>query len=80
MSKYASVYGTMKCENGDACDVKTTEMSSTGGFYGKYGAPSLIESAVDKKLRLLQDHHHRILLESDDYLQEYVSRELATAA
>jgi hypothetical protein len=32
--------------------VKTTEMSSNGGFYGKYGAPSLVNSTV-KKLRML---------------------------
>jgi hypothetical protein len=32
----------MACEKNSDCDIKTTEMSPDGGFYGKYGAPSLV--------------------------------------
>ena len=52
LSKVGDLYGTVICATGDNCEVRTTEMSARGGFYGKYGAPSLINSTV-QKLRML---------------------------
>jgi hypothetical protein len=52
LAKVGDLYGGLTCEKGDNCDVKSTEMSASGGFYGKYGAPSLVDSTV-KKLRML---------------------------
>jgi hypothetical protein len=40
LAKVGSLYGFLTCETGNNCDIKTTEMGPSGGFYGKYGAPS----------------------------------------
>jgi hypothetical protein len=82
LSKVGDLYGGLTCNTGDNCDVKTTEMSSNGGFYGKYGAPSLVNNTV-KKLRMLHSSdedfqingQQRILSLSDSdryYFQEEV--------
>jgi hypothetical protein len=33
LSKVGSMYGSLKFETGDSCDIKTTEMGPSGGFY-----------------------------------------------
>ena len=79
LAKVGSLYGSLTCETGDNCDIKTTEMGPSGGFYGKYGAPSLVDTAI-KKLRLLlqtDDRRGRILRSEYDFdLQDEVAREL----
>lgn len=60
------VYGGFTCNSGDDCNIKTTEMSPNGGFYGKYGAPSLVENTVAKlRMRFLEAGYHG----HDDYIQ-----------
>jgi hypothetical protein len=68
LTKVASLYGSLTCETGDGCDIKTTEMGPSGGFYGKYGAPSLVDTAI-KKLRQLEsdDTRGRILRSEYDF-------------
>ena len=78
LAKVGSLYGSLTCETGNNCDIKTTEMGPSGGFYGKYGAPSLVDTAI-KKLRLLEteDRRGRILRSDFDFdLQDEVAREL----
>lgn len=55
LSNIGDVYGSITCNDGSAnCDIKTTEMSGTGGFYGRYGAPALVETAA-RRLRMLEE-------------------------
>ena len=68
------MYGGVTCNAGDTCTLKTTEMGSNGGFYGKYGAPTLVENAAKKLLlrnRLLSSEGGRILRTLDEDYQEY---------
>lgn len=69
MSKLGDVYGSISCEELEAnCDVKSTEMGESGGFYGKYGPPAIVDSAVNR-LRMLEKDSgisHRFLLTNDD--------------
>ncbi len=51
-------------------------MSTSGGFYGKYGPPALVDSAV-KKLRMLESTR-RLLSSADDFEDDYF-RNLAVA-
>ena len=54
LTSVAKVYGGITCDPANNCDVKTTEMGPSGGFYGKYGPPSLLSSTT-KNLRILSD-------------------------
>jgi hypothetical protein len=55
LSKIGDVYGTLTCDDSTAnCDIKSAEMGGSGGFYGKYGAPAIVETAVNR-LRMLEE-------------------------
>jgi hypothetical protein len=90
LTKLGDVFGTMTCDDSSAaCDIKSTEMGGSGGFYGRYGAPALVEAA-SKRLRMLEEEkgiNARSLLASDDFelssdhrrVLEALRRELPTA-
>ena len=61
LSSLGDVYGSTSCSTAN-CSIKSTEMGSDSGFYGTYGASSLIEAAASK--RLLSDDHYRLLATS----------------
>lgn len=85
LSKIGDVYGGINCDDSSAqCDIKSTEMSNSGGFYGRYGAPALVETAA-KRLRMLEEEtgiSHRVLFsqEGSEFtrFQEDFKRDLAT--
>ena len=64
LSQVGDVFGGFSCASGSNCQIKTTQMSSSGGFYGKYGAPSSVQNAaLKRRLRMLgnEDFDYREL-------------------